>query len=65
MNQPYILSLLYFLPIQDTTEDYAEFPVLFSMFSLVIYFMQSIKSIYVSIPISLLFSMETIILSQF
>ena len=48
----YMPSLLDFLPIQVTTEHWVEFPVLYSRFSLVIYFIHSINSVYVSIPIS-------------
>ena len=43
-------SFLDFLPISVTIEHWVEFPVLYSRFSLVIYFMHS--SEYVSVPIS-------------
>ena len=49
-----ILSLLDFLPIHVTIEHWVEFPKLHSRFSLVIYFILSINSVYVSVPISLL-----------
>ena len=39
-------------PIQVTTGHYAEFPVLCGVFSLVIYFILSVSSVYVSILIS-------------
>ena len=48
----YIPSPLVFFPIQVTTERRVEFPVPCSQFSLVIYFIQSISSGYVSVPIS-------------
>ena len=41
----YIPSFLYFLLIQVTTEHQVEFPVLYSRFSLVIYFIHSINSV--------------------
>ena len=46
----YIHSFLDFLPIQVTTDHWVEFPVLHSMFSLVIYFIHS--SVHTSIPVS-------------
>ena len=49
-----ILSLLDFLPIHVTIEHWVELPKLHSRFSLVIYFILSINSVYVSVPISLL-----------
>ena len=39
-------SFLDFLPIHITTENWAEFPVLYNRFPLVIYFMHSINSVY-------------------
>ena len=48
----YIPSLLDFLPIQVTTVHEVEFSVLESVFSLVIHFLYSINTVYVSIPIS-------------
>ena len=50
----YVPSLLGFLPIQITTAHESQFPVLYSRFSLVVYFIHtnSISSVYVSIPIS-------------
>ena len=45
-----IPSFLDFLPILVTTEHWVEFPVLYSRFSLVIYFIHS--NVYMSIPIS-------------
>ena len=52
---PYIcmpISSLFldFLPIQVTTEYYVEFPALYSMFSLIIYFIHS--SVYMSVTVS-------------
>ena len=46
----HISPLLDFLPIQVTTEHWVEFPMLYSRFSLVIYFIHI--SVYMSIPIS-------------
>ena len=46
----YTPSFLDFLPIEVTKEHWVEFPVLYSQFSLVIYFIHS--SVYMSIPIS-------------
>ena len=48
----YIPSFLDFLPIEVTTEHGVEFSVLYSRFSLDIYFIQSISSVYMSVPIS-------------
>ena len=48
----YIPSFLDFLPIWVTTEHWVEFPVLYSRFSLVIYFIHSINSVYMSTPVS-------------
>ena len=49
----YISSFLDFLPIWVTTEHGVELPVLYSRFSLVIYFIHSMNiSVYMSIPIS-------------
>ena len=48
----HIPSVLDFLPIQVTTEDKVEFPVLYSRFLLVLYFIHSIHSAYMSVPIS-------------
>ena len=48
----YIPSFLEFLLIEVTTEHWVEFLVLYSRFSLVIYFIHSINSVYMSIPIS-------------
>ena len=45
-------SCLYFLAIFDTTELWVGFPVLYSLSSLVTYFIHSISSVYMSIPIS-------------
>ena len=60
LNQPYaytyIPSFLDFLSIQVTKVQKIEFPVLQGMFSLVIYFVHSINSIYVSIPRVILIS---------
>jgi len=47
----YIPYLLDFLPILLTTDHWVEFPVLYSMFSLAIYFVHSINSVCRSIPI--------------
>ena len=58
----YIPSFWDFLPIYVTTEHWVEFPELYSRFSLVTYFMHSINSIYMSIPISQFISS---LLSQF
>ena len=51
LTYTYIPSVLYFLPIQVTTEHRVEFPVLYSRFSVVIYFIHSINSVCMSIPI--------------
>ena len=48
----YVPSLLDLPPIQITTKHWVEFPVLYSMCSLVIYFIHSIGIVYASIPIS-------------
>ena len=42
----YIPSLLGFLPIQVTTVHLVEFPILYSMFALVIYFIHMINNVY-------------------
>ena len=47
----YIPSVLDFLPIWVTTEHWGEFPLLYSRFSLVIYFIYSINRVYMSIPV--------------
>ena len=56
MNQRYIyiypLSLLDFLPIQVATVHSGEFPVLYNMFLLVIYFIHIVSSVYMLIPVS-------------
>ena len=46
------LSPLDFLPIWVTTEHWTVFPVLYSRFSLIFYFVHSINSVYTSIPVS-------------
>ena len=46
------LSPLDFLPIWVTTEHWTVFPMLYSRFSLVFYFVHSINSVYTSIPVS-------------
>ena len=43
----YIPSFLNFLPIYVTTEQWVEFPELYNRFSLVIYFIHSINSVYI------------------
>ena len=48
----YIPSLLDFFPIQVTTVHQVEYPILYGMFSVVIYLIHSINGAYVSIPIS-------------
>ena len=49
----YIIPLfLDFLPIWVTTEHCVEFPELHSRFSLVIYFIHGIDSVYMSVPVS-------------
>ena len=48
----YIPSFLDFPPIQVSKEHSVEFPELYSRFSLFIYFIHSINSVYMSIPIS-------------
>ena len=48
----YIPSFVDFLLIWVTAEHWVEFPVLYSRFSLVIYFIHSINSVHMSIPIS-------------
>ena len=50
LNQPYILLFLDFPSSQVITEHQVEFPVIYSRFSLVIYFIHC--SVYMSIPIS-------------
>jgi len=52
MSFIYIYLFFNFLTIQVTTEHCVEFPVLYSRLALVIYFIQSINSVYMSIPIS-------------
>ena len=49
-------SFLDFLPIQVAIELWVDFPVLFTRFSLVIYFTHSKNSVYMSVPISQLFA---------
>ena len=49
---PFFFFFLVFLPIEVTTEHWVEYPLLYSRFSLVIYFMHTINSVYMSIPIS-------------
>ena len=46
------LSPLDLLPIWVTTEHWTVFPVLYTRFSLVFYFVHSINSVYTSIPVS-------------
>ena len=48
----YISSFLDSLPIEVTAEHWAEFPVLYNMFSLVTYFIHNLNSVYMSTPIS-------------
>ena len=48
-----------------TTEHWVEFPVLFSRFSLVIYFIHSINSVYTSIPVSQFIPPTTFPLDQY
>ena len=50
----YIPSFFNFLSIQITTDHWVQFPVLHSRFSLVIYFIHSVNTVYISIPISIL-----------
>jgi len=47
----YIHPLFYGFPTEGTTEHWVEFPVPYGKFSLIIYFMHSISSVYMSIPI--------------
>ena len=48
----YIPPFLDFLPVSVTTEHWVEFSELYSRFSLVIYFMHSINTLYMSVSIS-------------
>ena len=54
MNQPYlyVYPLLSGLPSHSGRHSALEFPVIYSMLSLVIYFIHSSNSVFVSIPIS-------------
>ena len=55
VNQPYVFlcpTFLAFLPIWVITEHQVGFPVLYSRFSLVLYFIHSIHSVYMSIQTS-------------
>ena len=50
-----IFHPLDFLPIQATTVYWVQSPELYSRFSLIVYFIHRISSVYVSVPISQLF----------